>query len=306
MKVFLTGGGGMVGHCFRQHAAASGHEIIAPSSKELDLRNREAVDRALRAIRPDAVIHAAGYVGGIQANLSRPVTFFVDNVDLGFNVILAARAAGVPMLVNIGSAAMFPAAAPNPLEEEQILQGALDADREGYCLSKIAVERLCRYLSLEAGGPSYKTVIPCNLYGPFDKFDPKVSHFMPSIIRKIHEAKRGNLPSVEIWGDGTARRELLFSMDLADLLWEGLRRYQQLPMLMNVGVGGDHSINDYYEAVADVVNWRGEFTHDLTRAVGVHARLLSTKRQQEFGWAPKTSLKAGIQETYAFFLQNLH
>lgn len=304
MKIFLTGGGGMVGRSFRLHPAARDHEIVAPSSGELDLRDRGAVQAAFQAIRPDAVVHAAGRVGGIHANLSQPVGFLVDNIDMGFNVLLAARAARVPMLINIGSGSMFPAAAPNPLEEDSILHGPLDADREGYCLSKIAVERLCNYISREDESLAYKSVIPCNLYGPFDKFDPRISHFMPAIIRKIHDAKQSGRGTVEIWGDGQARRELLFGMDLADLLWEGLLNYGRLPTLMNVGVGKDYSINEYYRIVADVVGWKGEFTHDLTKAVGVHQRLVSTRRQDAFGWKPKTSLEEGIRKTYAYFLEH--
>ncbi|MGU3494634.1 GDP-L-fucose synthase family protein [Xanthobacteraceae bacterium A53D] len=306
MKVFLTGGRGMVGRNIQLHPEASAHRIHAPTSAELDLTDRAATARAIRDFAPDLVIHSAGRVGGIQANIKNPVGFLTDNLDMGLNVVLASLEAGVPRLLNLGSSCMYPRAAPNPLTEDMILTGQLEPTNEGYALAKIAVARLCQYSSTMHAGRAFKTMVPCNLYGLHDKFDPKVSHLVPAIIRKVHEAKAENAGSVEIWGDGNARREFLFSMDLADAVWYAAARFEDMPELMNVGVGRDHSINDYYRIVADVLGWTGSFEHDLNRPVGMQQKLVSTQRQEAFGWMPRTSLEDGIRQTYDYFLATTH
>lgn len=302
MKVFLTGGNGMVGRNIIDAQQAIGHEIIAPSSRELDLTNRAATIGAIAEIQPDIIIHAAGRVGGIHANIANPVGFLVDNLDMGMNVVLAARAARVPQLLNLGSSCMYPHMAPNPLKEELVLSGELEPTNEGYALAKVATSRLCDYISQSEKGLAYKTLIPCNLYGLHDKFDAEVSHLVPAIIRKVYDAAQNRDTTAEIWGDGTARREFMFSADLADAIWECVERFQDVPSSMNVGIGRDYTINEYYQAAADVIGWSGEFTHDLSKPVGMKQKLVSNDRLKNFGWSPKTSLKDGIAQTYAHFL----
>ncbi|MEX5727654.1 GDP-L-fucose synthase [Rhodovulum iodosum] len=302
MKVFLTGGSGMVGRNVIEAARAAQHDMIAPGSRDLDLTDRAATFAAIAEIQPDIVIHAAGRVGGIQANIANPVGFLVDNLDMGMNVVLAARAANVPRVLNLGSSCMYPHAAPNPLKEELVLTGALEPTNEGYALAKVATSRLCDYVSRSEQGLSYKTLIPCNLYGLHDKFDPNVSHLVPAIIRKVHEAKQNGDGTVEIWGDGLARREFMFSGDLADVIWECVERFDDVPSLMNVGIGRDYTINEYYQAAAEVIGWSGEFVHDVTKPVGMKQKLVSNERLTSFGWTPETSLKDGLAKTYEHFL----
>lgn len=301
MKVFLTGGRGMVGRAIQEDCAASEHQIVAPSSVELDLADRGAVMSSLAAEAPDIVIHAAGRVGGIQANMAAPAQFLADNMDMGFNVVLAARAVGVPQLLNLGSSCMYPHNAPNPLHESSLGQGELEPTNEGYGLAKVAVARLCAFVGQEQPELSYKTLIPCNLYGLHDKFDPQVSHLVPAIIRKVQEAQQTGAQSVEIWGDGTARREFMFSGDLADGVWAAVRGFDRLPGMMNIGLGHDHSINDYYTQAAEVIGWRGAFAHDLSKPTGMKQKLLDVSAQTAFGWSPATSLQDGIAQTYAHF-----
>jgi len=304
MKVFLTGGRGMVGRAIQAHDRVSEHRVIAPTSVDLDLTNRDAVMAVLASEKPDIVIHSAGRVGGIQANMTSPAAFLADNMDIGFNVVLAAREAGVPQLLNLGSSCMYPHDAPNPLNEDSLGKGELEPTNEGYGLAKLAVARLCAFVSQECADLAYKTLIPCNLYGLNDKFDPKVSHLVPAIIRKVHEAKERGAGTVEIWGDGTARREFMFSEDLADGVWAAVDGFESLPGMMNIGLGYDYSINDYYSEAADVIGWTGTFTHDLSKPTGMKQKLLDVSAQTKFGWAPKTALRDGIAQTYAHF-QNL-
>lgn len=304
MKVLLTGGRGMVGRAIQDHEAASGHQVLAPTSAELNLTDRDAVIAYMADAKPDLVIHSAGRVGGIQANMARPATFLSENMDMGFNVVLAAKEAGVPQLLNLGSSCMYPHDAPNPLCEDSLGKGELEPTNEGYGLAKVAVARLCAFVGQEQSELSYKTLIPCNLYGLHDKFDPKVSHLVPAIIRKVHEAKEAGSETVEIWGDGTARREFMFSGDLADGVWAAVEGFENLPQTMNMGLGYDYAINDYYSEAAKVIGWTGTFTHDLSRPTGMKQKLLDVSAQNEFGWAPKVGLSDGIARTYTHF-QNL-
>lgn len=304
MKVFLTGGRGMVGRAVQDDPAAADHEIIAPSSAELDLTDRAAVMAAISEARPELVIHAAGRVGGIQANMANKTGFLTDNMDMGLNVVLAAKAAGVPRLLNLGSSCMYPHDAPNPLAEESLGKGELEPTNEGYGLAKLAVARLCAFVSEENQELSYKTLMPCNLYGLHDKFDPERSHLVPAIIRKVHEAKLSSAPTVEIWGDGTARREFMFAGDLADAIWTAAQRFDELPGFMNVGLGQDYSINDYYAQAARVIGWDGAFTHDLTKPTGMKQKLVSVARAEAFGWRAHTSLSDGLAMTYAHFKEH--
>lgn len=302
--LFLTGGGGMVGQNIQEHPLAAGWTIVAPRSSELDLTDAQAVTAFYAVTKPDMVIHAAGRVGGIQANMAHPVAFLDQNTTMGRNVIMGALNAGVQHFVNLASTCMYPRAAQNPLREEVILTGELEPTNEGYALAKIMATRLCQYIRKEDAAAQYKTLIPCNLFGLHDKFDPKHSHLVPAIIHKMHEAKRLGQASVEIWGDGTARREFMFAGDLADAVLRAADDIDRLPDLMNVGLGHDHTINEYYETVADVVGWQGEFTHDLSKPVGMKQKLCDTTRQSAWGWQAPTSLRDGIAQTYRSYLES--
>ncbi|MGM8849363.1 GDP-L-fucose synthase family protein [Salinicola halophyticus] len=307
MKILLTGGSGMVGQNLLEHTAAKEYEILAPSSRELDLLNKDSVANYLKAHNPTLIIHAGGKVGGIQANMADPVAFLSQNAEMGLNLFTAASAHGVPYCINLASSCMYPRNASNPLREEKVLTGELEPTNEGYALAKILATRLCQYITDSSEGKKqYLTLIPCNLYGPHDKFDPDKSHMIPAVIRKIHEAKQAKRDTVEIWGDGEARREFMYVGDLADSVFtivEKMLNRERLPTLMNVGLGHDYSINDYYKSVAEVVGYKGEFTHDLTKPVGMRQKLVDSQRINDAGWAPAVSLQNGIFKTYQYFLE---
>lgn len=305
MRIFLTGGRGMVGRNFIDHSQAAEHEILAPSSRDLDLRDFGSVSAWFKKHSPDVVVHAAGRVGGIQANIREPVAFLTENLDMGRNVVMAAREAGVKRLLNLGSSCMYPRNAPNPLSEDQVLTGELEPTNEGYALAKILVARLCDYVVREDASFQYKTLVPCNLYGRYDKFDPKHSHLLPAIIHKIHEAKKNGSDEVEVWGTGNVRREFMYAGDLADCMWRALKHFDTLPFLMNVGLGRDLSILGYYYAVARVVGYSGGFVHDLTKPEGMAQKLVSIDRLEEWGWRSTTTLDEGIAQTYEFYMQGL-
>lgn len=292
----------MVGQNLIAHERPGNLEIVAPGSDVLNLLNFDQTETYLKREKPDVVVHAAGNVGGIQANIANPVRFLTDNWNMGSNLVLAARSAGVSRLLNIGSSCMYPRDQDKPLQESQVLSATLEPTNEGYAIAKCAIARLCEYVGRETPEFQYKTIIPCNLYGPFDKFDPRVSHLVPAVIRKIHEAKQANTKTVEIWGTGEARREFMFSADLANAIFYFLDQFDSLPALTNVGVGEDYSINEYYEIASSVIGYSCEFTHDLTKPVGMKRKLLDVTLQTELGWKPETSLAEGIRRTYEHFL----
>ena len=293
----------MVGQNIQAHASAKNWGILAPTSMELDLTNSNAVSTYIKMNKPDLVIHAAGRVGGIQANIAHPVDFLDSNNVIGRNVIMGSWREGVRNLINLGSTCMYPAAAPNPLSEDMILTGPLEATNEGYALAKIMAMRLCDYINREDPKARFKTLRPCNLFGPHDKFDPKHSHLLPAIIHKVHQAKIEGAPNVEIWGNGIARREFMYAPDLADAVFQAATDIETCPELINIGLGHDFTINEYYSEVADVIDWQGQFTHDLTRPVGMDQKLCDTRRATEWGWSAPTSLRVGIEETYKFYCE---
>jgi len=300
--LLITGCSGMVGRNILEHPSAENWNILAPGSHELDLMNAHVVDNYVASHKPDLIVHAAGQVGGIQANIAHPVAFFERNATMGRNIVMAAYKAGIRRFINLASSCMYPRAGINPLREEMILTGELEPTNEGYALAKIMTTRLCQYIRREDESAHYKTLIPCNLFGRHDKFDPKHSHLLPAIIHKMHCAKVNSEPTVEIWGDGTARREFMYAGDLADAVLKAVSDIEILPDVMNCGLGHDYTINEYYESVADVIGWDGEFVHDLSKPVGMKQKLCSTDRQSDWGWSAPTSLRDGIKATYKFYL----
>ena len=301
MKILVTGGNGMVGKNILEHHKASNYEILAPSSSELNLRDFDSVDSYIKQNKPDVIIHAAGLVGGIQANMARPVDFLVFNLDMGRNIIMAAKDNGVKYFLNMASSCMYPREAQNPLQEELILKGELEPTNEGYAIAKVVATRLCEYIVKENPELQYKTVIPCNLYGKYDKFSPEHSHMVPAVIKKIYEAKQNNATEIDIWGDGLARREFMYTGDLADFVFYALDHFDKMPQNINVGLGFDYTINEYYEAIAEAVGFTGKFVHDLSKPIGMKQKLIDDSKLKQFGWQHQTTLKEGIKKTLDYF-----
>ncbi len=301
MKIFLTGGSGMVGKNILEHKSSKNYEIFSPSSQELNLLDRNAIKSMLDTIKPDMVIHAAGKVGGIQANIEAPLDFLSQNLDIGNNVISAALSAGVKNLLNLGSSCMYPREAKNPLKEQYILNGKLEPTNEGYAIAKIVSAKLCEYISNENECKNYKTIIPCNLYGRHDTYNSKKSHLIPSVISKLEDAKIKGKKSVDIWGNGTARREFMLAADLADFIYFALKRFDKMPQNLNVGLGKDYSITEYYEAIAQVIGFDGNFNYDLSKPEGMRQKLVDIQNLIDFGWQHKTELIDGITEAYSFY-----
>ena len=304
-RILITGAAGMVGKNLCEHANGKAYTLLTPTRAELDLSNRPAIDEYIALNRPDLVIHCAGVVGGIQANIVEPVRFLTENLNMGVNLVLSAKRSGIKNLVNLGSSCMYSRNEPNPLREESILNGILEPTNEGYALAKITVARLCEYVNREDQSFHYKTLIPCNIYGRYDNFDPERSHLVPAVIQKLHQAKVENKSEVTIWGDGLARREFMYAGDFADCLWRVISHFDSVPEYMNVGIGRDWSIKEYYEQAALVVGFKGRFKHDLGKPVGMKKKLVDTNRIRKWGWQPKSTLFQGLEATYKYFLEKV-
>lgn len=310
LKVLLTGGSGLVGSNLKAAFNTTEYELLTPSSKELNLTNQASTQQYLEQHKPDVIVHSAGKVGGIKANMAQPVEFLMDNALMGLNLVNAALSTGVTKFINLASSCMYPRDGANPLKEEQILTGELEPTNEGYAIAKITVARLCSYINDTRPECHYTTLIPCNLYGPHDNFDPITGHMLPSVIRKLHEAKNNGTEIVDIWGDGESRREFMYVEDLADSVLHILRLLTKddvkLPNVLNVGMNRDYSINDYYHAIAEVVGYQGGFEHDLTKPTGMKQKLIDSQLINELGWKSETSLKQGIEKTYQYFLEQVN
>ncbi len=300
--VLITGSTGMVGRNAAEMLIEKEFKILTPTRSELDLMNSEEVMRYFKSNQIDIVLHAAGLVGGIQANIEKPYSFLSVNSQIALNVINASIETGIERLINLGSSCMYPKDCQDELTEDLILTGSLEPTNEGYAIAKIMASKLCDYAQSEFG-LSYKTLIPCNLYGKYDNFHPVKSHMIPAVIRKVHEGAKTNNP-VEIWGTGEARREFMFVEDLIDFITWSLDNYDQLPNLMNIGLGHDYSIKEYYQAIVEVIGFTGDFTYDVSKPEGMKRKLCSIQKQSQLGWEPKHSLKEGLEKTYQFYLKN--
>lgn len=299
MKVLITGAAGLVGRSLIAHPLAGAHDILGPSRVELDLTDARACEAYVRAERPDLVICAAGKVGGIAANMAEPAEFLAVNLAIGLNTLMACRRADVARIINLGSSCMYPAGIDAPLGEDRLLDGPPEPTNAPYAMAKLAVWKLACVLADE--GVACRTLIPPNLYGPFERFDPLASHLLAAAMLKIHSAVVRGAPTVEIWGDGTARREFLFAGDLADFIWRHAERIGDLPVTLNVGVGEDHTVDHYFAAVAEVMGYEGGFTHAPGRPQGAHRKVLDISAQKRLGWTAPTPLRTGLQRMADWF-----
>ena len=310
-KIFVAGHRGMVGGAILRQLQARGAETITRSHGELDLTDQAAVRAFMAAERPAAVILAAAKVGGILANNSYPAEFIRDNLAIELNVIHEAWAAGVERLLFLGSSCIYPRNAAQPMREDALLTGTLEATNEPYAIAKIAGIKLCESYNRQYG-TDYRSVMPTNLYGPGDNFHPENSHVLPALIRRFHEAASEGRPEVVIWGTGTPRREFLhvddmaaaslFVMDLDRATYDANTE----PMLshINVGTGTDVSILELAKMVAEVTGFRGEIRCDTTKPDGTPRKLMDVSRLRDMGWQATIDMRDGVEETYRWFLAN--
>lgn len=300
-KLLIFGARGMVGSALVRAANQRGYtDILAPSSRDLDLLNQAATYAYLQEHRPDAVIVAAAKVGGIHANSTYPAEFMLQNLAIAQNTIDGAYKAGVQRLIFLGSTCIYPKFAEQPIKEESLLTSALEPTNEAYAIAKIAGLKMCEYYRRQYG-VCYHSAMPTNLYGQGDNYHPQNSHVLPALIRRFHEAKANHTAEVAIWGTGTPLREFLHADDAADGILH-LLELENPPEWVNLGCGTDISIGDLARLVRAAVGYEGELTFDTSKPDGTPRKLTDISKIKETGWAPKIPIEQGVVMAYQSFL----
>ena len=303
-RVWVAGHRGLVGSALmRRLEREPVGEIVTATSGEVDLRRQAEAERFVSDARPDVIFLAAGRVGGIEANRSAQGEFLYDNLMIGANVLEAARQAGVSKTVVLGSSCIYPREAPQPITEEALLTGPLEPTNEGYAIAKIATLELGKMYRRQFG-MNVVSLMPTNLYGPGDDFDPVRSHVLAALLRKIHEAKVSGSHAVEVWGTGAPRREFLHVDDLADAALFALRNYEGESHL-NVGTGRDITIRELAEQIAGIVGWQGELAFNTDMPDGMPRKLLDVSQLERLGWTARIDLPTGLEQTYGWYVESL-
>ena len=314
-KIYVAGHRGLVGSALMSTLRSRGHEnFLTRTHAELDLTSQAAVEAFFAAEKPDYVFLAAAKVGGIHANNEYPAEFIRDNLAIQTNIIHAAYKNQVRRLLFLGSSCIYPKLAPQPLKEEHLLTGPLEPTNRPYALAKIAGIEMCWSYNRQYG-TQYLAVMPTNLYGPGDNYHPENSHVIPALIRKFHEAKLSQAPTVSVWGTGTPRREFMYSEDMADacvylmnlpdeqfLPLLGQDRNDGLAPLVNIGVGHDLTIRELAETVKSVVGYQGEIEFDTSKPDGTPRKLMDVGRLNAMGWRASTPMERGLAAAYADFV----
>jgi len=302
-KLFITGHQGLVGRALLRHYANQPQwQVITRTRSELDLRDPQATDAFFADERPKYVILAAAKVGGIKASYTHPVDFLLDNLQIQNAVLSAAHRFEVKKLLFLGSTCIYPKAAEIPIREDSLLTGPMEETNAPYGVAKIAGIKLCQGYRHQHGR-DFICGMPANLFGPFDNFDPEHSHVLPSLIRRFHDAKLQNTPSVTLWGSGTPTREFLFVDDLASACAFLLENYSA-PEIINIGNGCEISIREAAEVIRDITGYSGEIRWDTTQPDGNPRRLLDISRMSQLGWKARTDFREGVAQTYRWFLDN--
>lgn len=302
-KIYVAGSNGMVGSAIVRTLEANGYsKIVVKSSKELDLKNQQAVHDFFNQEQPEYVFLAAAKVGGIHANNTYPATFIYDNIMIQSNVIQAAYDFNVKKLLFLGSSCIYPKFAPQPIKEEYLLTGSLEPTNEAYAIAKIAGLKMCQFYKQQYGC-NFISAMPTNLFGVNDNFNLENSHVLPALLRKFIEAKQNNKQEVTIWGSGTPMREFLFVDDLAEACLFLMENYNGIETV-NIGTGEDVSIKELAETIMKIVGFEGNLIFEASKPDGAPRKLLDVSKINNLGWKHQTNLKEGIQKTLNWIQKN--
>ena len=304
MRVLVTGGHGLLGSHIVQNLMVAKMDFCAPTRIQLDLRDHTKTLQFMREERISGVIHCAAKVGGIADNLNYPADYILENLGIDSSVLTAARTLKIEKLFYFASSCMYSPTAPQPFKENGILDGPLEPTNEGYAIAKLAgmksVENVANQDSL-----AWRSFILSNLYGPRDNFSEKRSHLLAAIIKKAYAAKVAEKSSLDIWGDGTSRREFTYVQDVADFILCAWNKAYEIPLKMNLGFGIDYSVQEYYEAVCQILQFNPNFCFDLSKPDGMKKKIMDSSLARDYGWNPKNSLEKGLAKTIEWYSQNV-
>lgn len=302
-RIWIAGHRGLAGSALMRRLAREDCVCLTVDRDDVDLRRQDRVEGWLKANRPDAIVIAAATVGGIGDNAARPADFLYDNLMIAANIIHAAHATDIGRLLFLGSSCIYPRDAAQPIAEDALLTGALEPTNEAYAIAKIAGVKLCQAYARQYGR-CYVAAMPCNLYGPHDRFDADRAHVIPALMMKMHRAKRDRADAVTVWGTGAALREFLHVDDLADALVRVLTHYDgDTPI--NIGSGIEYAIRDLAGQIADVTGFDGHLDFDASKPDGTPRKVMDSSRMRALGWSPCVALGDGLAETYRWFCENL-
>jgi GDP-L-fucose synthase len=301
-RVWVAGHRGMVGSAIVRRLASEGCEVLTVGRDRVDLRRQTEVEDWMAEARPQAIFLAAATVGGIYANDTRPADFIYDNLVIETNVVETARRIGVEKLMMLGSSCIYPRLAPQPMSEDALLTGPLEPTNQWYAIAKIAGLKLAQAYRRQHGC-DYISVMPTNLYGPQDNFDPLQSHVLPALIAKAHAAKMAGAATLPVWGTGSPRREFLYVDDLADACVFLMKTYSA-DEHVNIGTGTDVTIREVAEKICAVVGFQGTLQFDASKPDGTPRKLLDVSRLRDLGWTAGTSLDDGLALTYDWYLRH--
>jgi GDP-L-fucose synthase len=303
-KIYIAGHKGMVGSAVWRALTSKGYtNLVGVSSKDLDLKNQEAVKNFIATEKPEVIIDAAAKVGGILANNNYPYQFIMENMQIQNNLIDSALKEGIDKFIFLGSSCIYPKLAPQPLKEDYLLTDSLEPTNEWYAIAKISGVKACEAIRKQFD-KDYVSLMPTNLYGIHDNFDLTSSHVLPAMIRKFHEAKLNDHAPVTLWGSGTPMREFLFVDDMAQAVVFALEN--KLPEhLYNVGTGEDLTIKHLAETIQKVVGHQGTIVWDATKPDGTPRKLMDISKMHQLGWKHQVDLQNGIEKTYQWFLENI-
>jgi GDP-L-fucose synthase len=302
VKVLITGSSGMLGSSIKKSALAAGHEVLSPTHGALNLEDEKDTLEYLDHEQPQVIYHCAAKVGGIAANIANPLEYLVRNLRIDTSLLNASAKIEIPNLFYMGSSCMYPKNLSRPMKVEDILTGPLEPTNEGYALAKLVGWKT---VELNSNNFNWKTVVLSNLYGPNDHFEPDRSHLLAAIIAKVHFAKIANASSIEMWGDGSARRQFTYVDDVADFLVNALKKLSSFPKTFNLGAPKDFSILEYYQIVSKQMNFDGLINSDLTKPAGMPIKLMDVEDALALGWQPRTSIEDGVQITANWFAKHI-
>ena len=305
-KFLITGSSGMLGRSLVEKFKKKKFNYLAPSSKELNLLDKQKIKKYLNKNKPNYIIHLAGYVGGIGANIDKPIDFLNLNMMMGMNLIDTAHKLKIKNLLNIGSSCIYPSNEKKKINEKKLLSGQIERTNEGYALAKISIIKLCEYIA-RTKKYNYFSLIPCNIYGPNDKFNSKNGHVMGALIYKIWEAKKNKKKIVEVWGTGKSRREFIYVDDVSTAIikfFNNKKFIENNIYWLNIGTGVDYSIKELCVKIAKVINYNGKFINNLQKPDGTYRKLLDIGLAKNSGWKPKIDLESGLKKTVQHYKRN--
>ena len=299
IRIFVSGSSGMPG---KNLVNKLNYKIFAPNRNKLNLFHFNKIKTYLKKKKINFVVHCAAKVGGIQDNVDNQLQYLNENLNINKNVIMASYEAGIKNFINISSSCIYPRNFKKKLDEGLIFKGDFEPTNEGYAVSKFLSMEMCKFIS-EKKGFNYKTLIPCNLYGPNDNYDLEKSHLLAAIIRKLNEAKKRKNPKIEIWGNGKARREFMYVSDLSLAILFSIKNFEKIPNVLNIGTGVDYTVEQYYKIASKIIYPNAKFFFNKKKPSGMQRKLLNTSKATKLGWISKVKLESGIKKTQKAYLK---